>query len=86
MIRYLGQLHASTVHQQSDAEERRIMTEAYLGFTKIGGLDPKTDRPVFLASVFRPSSSGLIKEETPADIRVDALLQLIRATQQTREK
>ncbi len=50
------------------------MTEAYLAMIEDGGVLAETERAIILASVFRSSPDGIVKEDGPVDFGAAAIL------------
>lgn len=65
---FLGERHLAT-----DAEERRVMTQAYLALMKAGGASD-AERSIILASLFRGAQDGIVREEGAQDFTVPAML------------
>lgn len=62
-LRILSKLAIANYHLQNDAKERAVMVETYLSLLgSEGGLE-KEDIRLVLDSVFRPSTTGLVKED-----------------------
>lgn len=61
--RLLLKVLLSNLHLQEEAREKETMIISYLALMKEGGLD-KDDRVVILDAIFRPSSNGIIKDDT----------------------
>ncbi|SEH14928.1 hypothetical protein SAMN05428974_1307 [Sphingopyxis sp. YR583] len=71
--RLVVKLWLSEHHLRVDAKERAIMTQAYLAMNENGNM-AETDRAIMLASIFRPAPDGVVKEEGPQDIGLQAIL------------
>lgn len=65
---FLGERHLAT-----DAEERRVMTQAYLALMKAGAASNE-ERSIILASLFRGAQDGIVREEGAQDFTVPAML------------
>jgi hypothetical protein len=62
LIRVLVRVTLSNLHQAAEAASRATMTEAYLALIADGKGLPEKDRILVLTTVFRPMSTGLIKD------------------------
>tara|TARA_B100001971_G_scaffold84647_1_gene78098 strand:+ start:209463 stop:210659 length:1197 start_codon:yes stop_codon:yes gene_type:complete len=62
LLRVIIQLLLSRLHLATEASEKAVMTQAYLSLLEEGKVD-EDERELVLRSVFRPSGSGLIKED-----------------------
>ena len=71
--RLLTKLYLSEHHLRNDAEERAIMTQTYLALTKDAAATD-TDRNIVLTAIFRSTPDGIVKDEGPADVSIQALL------------
>ena len=71
--RLVVKLWLSEHHLRVDADERAIMTKTYLAMTANDAASD-ADRAIVLSSVFRPTPDGVVKEEGPGDIGLNALL------------
>lgn len=76
--RLVVKLWLSEHHLRVDAKERAIMTQAYLAMNENDAMG-ETDRAIMLASIFRPAPDGVVKEEGPQDIGLQALLSRLLA-------
>lgn len=65
---FLGERHLAT-----DAEERRVMVQAYLALVKAGGATD-AERSIILASLFRGAQDGIVREEGTQDFTLPAML------------
>lgn len=66
VIRLIVKLLLSNIHLQADAEEREVMTSTFLALIKDRGADnglKQEDVALVLAPLFRPSTTGVIKED-----------------------
>jgi hypothetical protein len=62
-IRILVRILLSSIHLRIDAQERATLAKTYLAFVRSNeGLDEK-DRQLILEVLFRPSSTGIIKDD-----------------------
>lgn len=71
--RLVVKLWLSEHHLRVDAKERAIMTQAFLAMSENDAM-ADADRAIMLASIFRPAPDGVVKEEGPQDIGLQALL------------
>lgn len=62
IARILTRLFLSEHHLAIDAKERSVMAETYLALTAEGEADEK-DRAIVLASLFRPTADGIVKDD-----------------------
>lgn len=76
--RLVVKLWLSEHHLRVDAKERAIMTQAFLAMSENDGM-AEADRAIMLASIFRPAPDGVVKEEGPQDIGLQALLSRLLA-------
>ena len=70
LIRLLVKFSLSNRHLSIDAKERATLTKSYLSLLDKGGLSPE-EKLIFFSTIFRPCTSGMVKEEgmqTPYDI------------------
>lgn len=72
--RILLKLTFSNLHLSEEAHEKETMILTYLALIKEGGGLEENDRKLVLEAIFRPSTNGLIKDETNV-----TLLDLINA-------
>jgi hypothetical protein len=71
--RLLTKLYLSEHHLRNDAEERAIMTQTYLALTKEAAASD-TDRNIVLTAIFRNTPDGIVKDDGPGDVSLQALL------------
>jgi hypothetical protein len=62
--RMLNRLYLSAHHLRIDADERAVMTQAYLALSAEGAASD-AERPIVLNALFRPTADGLVKEDGP---------------------
>ena len=62
-VRILVRLFLSNVHLHSDAKERLTMVQTYLALLSGGNAPKDEDRKLMLQTLFRPASTGLIKDD-----------------------
>lgn len=60
--RIVVRLFLSEHHLSIDAEERATMASTYLALTAEGAIEP-TERQLVLASLFRPTADGIVKDD-----------------------
>jgi hypothetical protein len=60
-------------HLAVDSEERATMVKTYLALTEKNAADEK-ERALVLASLFRPTSDGIVKDDAAPDMSPAALL------------
>lgn len=65
---YLGERHLST-----DAEERRVMTQAYLALINEKAASSE-ERVVILSSLFKAAQDGIVKDDGAAEFSLPAIL------------
>lgn len=65
--RILTRLFLSEHHLSIDAQERAIMAKTYLALTADGAVDEK-ERSLVLASLFRPTTDGIVKDDAAPDL------------------
>lgn len=65
---YLGERHLAT-----DAEERRVMTQAYLALINESAASPD-ERVVILSSLFKTAQDGIVKDDGSAEFSLPAIL------------
>ena len=71
--RILARLYLSEEHLKTDAGERATMVETYLALTKANQAS-KEDRGIILASLFRPTADGLVKDDAAPDLSPAGLI------------
>ena len=64
--RILTRLYLSEEHLKIDAGERATMVETYLALTSVNQAS-KDDRAIILASLFRPTADGIVKDDAAPD-------------------
>lgn len=62
-LRVLVRLLLSNVHLHTDASERRTMMMTYLALLRRGQLPEGNERELILQALFRPSSTGIVKDD-----------------------
>ncbi|HBZ36947.1 MAG TPA: hypothetical protein DEO59_00225 [Balneola sp.] len=53
----------SNIHLRTDADERRVMILTYLSLLRRENAITEEDRKVILQTLFRPSATGIIKDD-----------------------
>lgn len=76
--RLLTKLYLSQHHLRHDADERAVMTTTYLALTHESAATEE-DKKIILASLFRPTSDGLVKDDGPSDLTLAGVLSKIGA-------
>lgn len=71
--RILTRLYLSEMHLGIDAEERSVMAQTYLALTA-SSQATEEDRAIVLASLFRPTADGIVKDDAAPDLSPAALL------------
>ncbi|MEZ6046225.1 MAG: DUF6161 domain-containing protein [Planctomycetaceae bacterium] len=64
LLRVLTRITMSNLHLATEASERGIMMQTYLGLLSQSKLSDERDRSLVLNALFRPSSTGLVKEDS----------------------
>ncbi len=76
IARVLDRLFFSEYHLAIDSEERSVMTETYLALIADGKIS-EAERNLVLASLFRPTADGIVKDDAAPDISPGALISKI---------
>lgn len=63
-IRLVVRMFLSHLHLAGDAAERVVMLKTYLSLIQDGKADSVEDRKLILQALFRPTSDGLVKDES----------------------
>lgn len=71
--RILTRLYLSEVHLGIDASERATMVETYLALTSVAQASTE-DRAIILASLFRPTADGIVKDDAAPELSPASLL------------
>lgn len=71
--RVLTRLYLSDLHLSMDAAERATMVETYLALTSVNQAT-KEDRAIVLASLFRPTADGIVKDDAAPDMSPGAII------------
>jgi hypothetical protein len=66
VIRILMKVMLSQLHLHTDADERAVMSNAYLALLKRGKALQDDDRELILSVLFRPSATGIVDDGAPA--------------------
>lgn len=66
LTRICSKIFISNLHLRTDADERVTMCQTYLAMLALGAGLTETDRRLMLQTLFRPSSTGFIKEDGPS--------------------
>lgn len=72
--RVLVKLFLSEHHLRSECAEKAIMTQAFLSMETNNSSFGETERAIVLASIFRSSPDGIVKDEGPSDLAGTAIL------------
>lgn len=73
MGRILTKLYLSEHHLKTDADERAVMAKTYLALTKVGAAT-ESEKQIILAALFRSGSDGIVKDDGPPDIGLQAAI------------
>lgn len=65
LTRLFGKIFIANLHLRTDAQERETMILTYLAMLREGDVLKSDERELILQVVFRPSTTGYIKEEGP---------------------
>ena len=76
VARILTRLFLSEHHLAIDAEERAVMTETYLALTAEGQATEQ-ERALVLASLFRPTADGIVRDDAAPDFSPSTILSKI---------
>ncbi len=66
VTRLAAQIFISNLHLRTDADERVTMIQTYLALLREGSGPKEDERQLILQTLFRPSSTGFIKDDGPA--------------------
>jgi len=75
-VRTCANLFMSHTHLRTDAQERRTMMHTYLALLRKGQGPAEDERQLILQTLFRPSTTGMIKEDAGPSHLVDMLNRL----------
>lgn len=68
---------SSNLHLLSDAEERVVMTKVYLSLLKRKAGPNENEKLLIVESLFRPSQTGIVKDEGIGHPSIDALTRIL---------
>ena len=68
LTRLLSKIFISNLHLRTDADERTTMIQTYLALLREGKGPKDEERQLILQTLFRPSSTGFIKEDGPTGL------------------
>ncbi|GGA51846.1 DUF6161 domain-containing protein [Pelagibacterium lentulum] len=71
--RVITRLYLSEAHLAVDAEERATMVQTYLALTNVNQASAE-DRTIVLASLFRPTEDGIVKDDGAPDFSAAGVL------------
>jgi hypothetical protein len=75
VVRIFVRLFLSNVHLLTDARERATMVQTYLALMRKGGLKEE-DRQIILKALFRPTATGVVKDDAMPLTMLEALTKL----------
>ena len=75
-IKILANIFMSHLHLATDAQERRTMIHTYLALTRKGQGPKEEDRQLILQTLFRPSTTDMVKNEQGPTQLVDLINRL----------
>ncbi len=73
IVRICANLFMAHMHLRTDAQERRTMMHTYLALLRRGQGPKDDERQLILQTLFRPSTTGMIKEDAGPSNLVDML-------------
>lgn len=76
VIKILANIFMSHLHLATDAQERRTMIHTYLALTRKGHGPKEEDRQLILQTLFRPSTTDMVKNEQGPTQLVDLINRL----------
>jgi hypothetical protein len=76
LIKILANIFMSHLHLATDAQERRTMIHTYLALTRKGQGPKEEDRQLILQTLFRPSSTDMVKNDQGPTQLVDMINRL----------
>lgn len=76
VIKILANIFMSHLHLATDAQERRTMIHTYLALTRKGQGPREEDRQLILQTLFRPSTTDMVKNEQGPTQLVDLINRL----------
>ena len=68
ITRLASKIFISNLHLRTDADERVTMVQTYLALLREGSGPKEEERQLILQTLFRPSTTGFIKDEGPAGV------------------
>ena len=68
LTRLSAKIFVSNLHLRIDAGERAVMMKTYLALMREGNGLEENDRKLILQTLFRPSSTGIIKDDGPSGL------------------
>jgi hypothetical protein len=63
VCRIFVRMFLSNLHMANDAKERSVMIETYLSLIEDGKIDEEKDRQLILQAIFRPGTTGIVKDD-----------------------
>ena len=75
-LRILSKIFLSQLHAWSDAQERVVMVKTYLSLLQDDKALDGNDRRLVLEALFRPSPTGIIKDDGVPPALFDAISRL----------
>jgi hypothetical protein len=76
LTKILANIFMSHLHLATDAQERRTMIHTYLALTRKGHGPKEEDRQLILQTLFRPSSTDMVKNDQGPTQLVDMINRL----------
>lgn len=76
-LRVLVRLYLSHKHLETESGERVVMVKTYLALMSSGSL-PESEREIILQALFRPTSTGLIKDDGMPPSALELLTKLMK--------
>tara|TARA_Y100000588_G_C14266176_1_gene929977 strand:- start:1900 stop:3132 length:1233 start_codon:yes stop_codon:yes gene_type:complete len=76
IIKVVGNIFMSHLHLATDAQERRTMIHTYLALTRKGQGPKEEDRQLILQTLFRPSTTDMVKNDQGPTQLVDLINRL----------
>lgn len=76
IIKIVGNIFMSHLHLATDAQERRTMIHTYLALTRKGQGPKDEDRQLILQTLFRPSTTDMVKNDQGPSQLVDMINRL----------
>ncbi|HDV5807106.1 TPA: hypothetical protein RJD87_002938, partial [Legionella pneumophila] len=66
ITRLFAKIFIANLHLKTDADERVTMIQTYLALLREGNGPQNDERQLILQTLFRPSTTGFIKDDGPA--------------------